>query len=291
MTYPQLTVFNFKISYFVFRIFTLFWLVQQYFFFDKFASRSEIFYEPNLWIQKLIFPEYPSRIFYVSILILTGILLIYSLFKQSYVLNILLFVIIALVNLLVASNIGMSHFGHLLVLSYFFSIFLLPKNLKSENYKSVQIYYLGLLSTYSLSGIWKLISCLKDLATNDPSVSWFEKNAARYNSFLNYFIIDLKLPDWMQWLYKFENLWIVITVFAIFMQAFCFLGAFNRKLLNIFMVFLVCFHIYTEYFVIAEFWLVKQQILFLFFPYHLFYSKIKQLFTEKMAEENGLSVQ
>ena len=113
MTYPQLTVFNFKISYFVFRIFTLFWLVQQYFFFDKFASRSEIFYEPNLWIQKLIFPEYPSRIFYVSILILTGILLIYSLFKQSYVLNILLFVIIALVNLLVASNIGMSHSGHL----------------------------------------------------------------------------------------------------------------------------------------------------------------------------------
>lgn len=278
MTYPKLTVFNFKISYYLFRIFTLFWLCEEISFYHKYSQRPAELYLPTVWFQNLFLPVFPTPLFYYSTIALTVFLLIFSLFRFSIFINIFLFLLVAYISLPVVSYRGLSHTNHVLILSYFFSIFLNPKKLQSVDYKYIQIYYLGLLSTYSLAGFWKLLSSTKDLLTSNPEISWFETNAAKYNSLLNYFVVDKNLPEWMSNIYEYQNLWIVLTVGAIILQTLCFLGAFNRKYLTFFLVFLLIFHFYTLYFVIADLRIMKYGLIVLFFPYHYFYPQIQKRF-------------
>lgn len=278
MTYPKLTVFNFKVSYFLFRIFTLFWMVEQLNFFNQFSKRATELYEPSLWFQKLIIPVFPNDFLYYFIFCITALLIIYSLIKFSVVVNILLFFLLSYVSLPVVAYIGLSHTNHLLILSYFFSIFLNPKQLEEKDYKYVQIYYLGLLSTYSLAGSWKILSAMKGFITNNPATSWFEINAAKYNTMLNYMMVDKKTPDWMLSIYQYENLWVIITIVGIILQALCFLGAFSRRYLTFTLVFLLLFHFYTIYFVIADLRIMKYGLIVLFFPYHYFHRWIQNTF-------------
>ncbi|MGA9211811.1 hypothetical protein [Kaistella sp.] len=278
MTYPKLTVFNFKVSYYLFRIFTLFWLFEQVNFFKIFAKRPSDLYEPTIWLQKIVMPVFPSDFLYYSVVFVTVLMLVYSLFRFSVLVNISLFFLVAYISLPVIAYRGVGHHNHVLILSYFFSIFLNPKKLEDEDYKYVQIYYLGLLITYSLAGFWKLVSIARDWITANPETSWFETNAAKYNSMLNYFIVDEKLPQWMFKMYEYENLWIVITIIGIVLQALCFLGAFSRKYLTFCLVFLVAFHFYNVYFVLADWRSMKYGLIVLFFPYHYFYPWIRKAF-------------
>ncbi|WHF51659.1 hypothetical protein QGN23_14735 [Chryseobacterium gotjawalense] len=278
MTYPKLTVFNFRVSYFLFRVFTLFWLCQQLDFFYKFSKRATELYEPTVWFQRIIMPVFPAAYLYYSAAFVMAVFIVFSLFRFSILVNSLLFFLAAYISLPVVSYNGLSHTNHILILSYFFSIFLNPKKLADEDYKYVQIYYLGLLITYSLAGFWKLVSAGKDLITANPETSWFETNAAKFNSMLNYAIVDQELPHWMLKIYEYENLWIVITIVGIVLQALCFLGAFSRKYLTFCLVFLLMFHFYTVYFVIADLRIMKYGLIVLFFPYHYFYPWIRKIF-------------
>lgn len=274
MNYKELTVFNFKVSYYLFRIFTLFWLVQQVLFFLKFSKRPKEFYEPTIWIQKIFMREYPASTLYFFAIFFTIALILYSIFRFSLWVNMLLFFLTAYVSLVVVGYNGVGHHNHILVLSFFFSVFLNPKEIDSKDFRAVELYYLGILITYSLAGFWKLSSVTKDFITQNPEISWFEKDAAKYNTMLNYFIIDQKVPVWMLQLYEYKELWLILTVGGIIAQASCFLGAFNRKTLTLTLVFLVIFHIYTAYFVIADWRIMKYGLIILFFPYHHFSSSI-----------------
>lgn len=278
MTYPKLTVFNFKVSYFLFRIFTVFWLFEQVQFFNRFAKRAHELYEPTVWFQKIVMPVFPLDLLYYLVVFLTAALLIFSLFRFSVLINILLFFLVAYISLPVVAYRGVSHTNHVLILSYFFSIFLNPRKLEDQDYKYVQIYYLGLLITYSLAGFWKLVSATKDLVTANPEISWFETNAAKYNTMLNYMIVDEKTPLWMLKVYEYENLWIALTIIGIVLQTLCFLGAFSRKYLTFCLLFLLTFHFYTVYFVIADLRIMKYGLIVLFFPYHYFYTWIHKTF-------------
>ena len=278
MTYPKLTVFNFKVSYYLFRIFTLLWLHEQVQFFNRFTKRAHELYEPTVWFQKIVMPVFPSDLLYYFVVFLTAGLLIFSLFRFSVLINILLFFLVAYISLPVVAYRGVSHTNHILILSYFFSVFLNPRKLEDQDYKYVQIYYLGLLITYSLAGFWKLVSATKDLVTANPEISWFETNAAKYNTMLNYMIVDEKTPLWMLKVYEYENLWIAVTIIGIVLQTLCFLGAFSRKYLTFCLLFLLTFHFYTVYFVIADLRIMKYGLIVLFFPYHYFYSWIHKTF-------------
>lgn len=278
MTYPKLTVFNFKVSYYLFRIFTLFWLFEQVQFFKIFTKRAHELYEPTVWLQKIVMPVFPPELLYYFVVFLTAGLLIFSLFRFSVFINILLFFLVAYISLPVVAYHGVNHTNHVLILSYFFSLFLNPRKLKDQDYNYVQIYYLGLLMTYSLAGFWKLVSATKDLVTANPDISWFETNAAKYNTMLNYMIVDEKTPLWMLKVYDYENLWIVVTIIGIVLQALCFLGAFSRKYLTFCLLFLLTFHFYTVYFVIADLRIMKYGLIVLFFPYHYFYTWIHKNF-------------
>lgn len=272
MNYQQLTVYNYKISYFLFRVFTLFWLVEQYNFYQRILKRKTELYSPSNFLQQFILPTFPSELIFCSLIFITTCITIFSLYKQSVILNILLFIFTGIVSMPIAGYFGLSHTNHLLILFYFFSIFLLPKNLKTNDYKYVQYHYLGLLSTYTLAGFWKLVAMGLDFTKNNPKISWYETGAAKYNSIYNYFMIDKSIPSWMEYLYSYENLWVVLTTGGILMQTLSFLGAFNRKILNIVLLFLFTFHLYTKYFVIADLKIMKYGLLFIFFPYHYFKS-------------------
>lgn len=275
MDYKKLTIFNYQIAYYFVRLFTFYWIWEQLQYFKIYSQRPPIFYNPVLWIQKILFAEYPSLQKFAILCGALCVVLIVSLLKQKYWLNFLIFVLVFIINIPIAGYSGVGHHSHVLVLFYFLSIFLLPKNLESKDYKQVQFLNLGILITYSFAGIWKLLSMIKDFITQNPDISWLEKNAAKYNSLYNFYIMDEKLPDWMAYSYSFENLWVFITVIGIVFQALCFLGAFNRNYLTFTILFLLAFHYYTKIFVIADWKSIKFGLIFMFFPYHWFYQFFK----------------
>lgn len=276
MDYKKLTVFNYQISYYAVRIFTFIWLFEQISYFKIYRLREPEFYNPTVWIQQWLFPIFPSPYYFGGLCLLLFILLLLGLFRQKYWITIATFVLVLLVNLPIAGYRGMGHHSHVLILFYFFSIFLLPKNFLPKDYKYVQYLYLGILGTYSLAGIWKLLSMGKDFISKSPDLSWYERNAALINTKYNYYIIDREIPDWMASLYQYEMLWIVITVVGVIFQTICFLGAFNRRFLTFTLLYLLSFHLYTKVFVIADWKSIIYGLIFIFFPYHLFYEFFKK---------------
>jgi hypothetical protein len=244
----------------------------QYLTFRRISRWPKEIYEPFLTIQRFIFPEYPSEILFGSILLICALFLIISLFKQNYILNFLIFVFIAVINFPISLNFSVGHHNHLIIIGYFMAIFLLPKILTKENdYKWVQYFYLGILATYSMAGISKFLGIAKNVIKQTGKITWLDKNAAKINTLDNYWIADIKVPDWVLSLYAYENFWVITTVFGIVVQASSFLGAFNRKYLTFIMIFLYIFHWYTDFFVLANFQDAKNFVLIALFPYHIFY--------------------
>lgn len=282
MKYKALTVFNYKVAYYAMRIFGLYWLLMQYIDFKRISQWPKEIYEPFLPIQRIIFPEYPSEILYISILLICAVLLIITVFKQNYFLNFLIFLLIAVINFPISLNFSVGHNNHLIIIGFFMAIFLLPKNLNTENdFKWVQYFYLGILTTYSLAGISKFVGVAKNLILDTGKITWIDKNAAQINTLDNYWMADIKVPDWILNLYAYENFWVLVTCFGIIVQASCFLGAFNRKFLTFIMVFLYIFHWYTDFFILADFKDAKNFVLIALFPYHIFYPLYMKFLNKK----------
>lgn len=280
LNYQKLTVFNFQVSYYAFRIFTLFWVYQQYQTFDQLAKRPGILYTPVTDFQLLFQPEFPSKFYFVALCILLVINIVWSIFKPNYISNILLFLTTALISLPIAGYVGLGHHNHLLILFYFLSILLIPSKLNSTDYKLIQSFNFGLLATYSAAGLWKILTIFRDWITNNPKISWVDSDAAKMNSLVNYYMIDSSIPVWMERIYENSTLWILLTLLGIILQAFCFLGAFNRKYLTFTVAFLFLFHMYTCYFVLADWRIMKFGTVLVFFPYHYFYTAIKKRFPQ-----------
>ncbi|SIQ29235.1 hypothetical protein SAMN05880574_109106 [Chryseobacterium sp. RU37D] len=286
MKYKELTVFNYKIAYYIMRIFGLYWLLMQYLVFKRISRWPKEIYEPFLDIQRFIFPEYPSEILYVSILILCAVFLIITLFRQNYFLNFLIFVLIAIINFPISLNFSVGHNNHLVIIGFFMAIFLLPKNLNKVNdFKWVQYFYLGILTTYSLAGFSKFLGIAKNLIKGTEKITWLDKNAAKINTLDNYWMADIKVPNWILHLYTYENFWVFITLIGIIAQASSFLAAFNRKYLTFIMIFLYVFHWYTDFFVLADFQDAKNFVLISLFPYHIF-APLLGSFKQKLENNN-----
>jgi hypothetical protein len=269
MNYPQLTVFNYKTVYYVLRVFSLYWLGVQFLKFIELENRPKEIYDPVFGFEKMIFPEFPGIFMATGLIVACGAFIIASVFKPSYVFNIMIFLLMAVINLPLSANFGVHHDNHVIILVYFLSIFLLPKNLEDKDYKLVQYFYLGVLMTYTLAGMGKFLGTAKNIIKHTPKLTWLDKNAAKLNTYDNYWAADMAIPDWMKEIYAYENFWVVLTVVGIGLQFLCFLGAFNRKLLTFFMLFLYIFHTYTAKFVLADFENTNYLLLVIFFPYHI----------------------
>ncbi|WP_390453886.1 hypothetical protein [Chryseobacterium sp. Alg-005] len=183
----------------------------------------------------------------------------------------------AIIALPVSANFGVHHDNHIIILGFFLTIFLLPKNLEDKDYKLVQYIYLGILITYTLSGMSKILGTLKNVIKQTDKLTWISKNAAKMNTYENYWMADEAIPLWIKSIYAYENIWVMVTVLGILTQFFCFLGAFNRKLLTFFMIFIFIFHVYTAEFVLADFSNASYFIIAMFFPYHLLIPLLKKI--------------
>lgn len=278
MNYKQLTVFNYRVAYYTMRIFGIYWLLRQYLEYRRISRWPKEIYEPFLDIQRFIFSEYPSAFLYLTLLLICAALLVITWFRQSVLLNFCIFLLIAVINFPISLNFSIGHNNHLVVIGYFMAIFLLPNKMKDEKeYRWVQYFYLGILTTYSLAGLSKFLGIAKNVIKNSGKLTWLDKNAAKINTLDNYWIADVKVPEWILHLYQYENLWVVITMVAIIIQASSFLGAFSRKYLTFIMIFLYMFHVYTDFFVLADFRDAKNFVLVALFPYHIFYPLIRKL--------------
>ncbi len=276
MNYKQLTVFNYKIVYYAMRVFGLYWLFRQYIEYLRISQWPKEIYEPFLGVQRVLFSEYPSHFLYASILILCAVFLVITLFRQSWMLNLCIFLLMAVINFPISLNFSVGHNNHLVILGYFMAIFLLPEKMNREkDYRWVQYFYLGLLTTYSMAGMFKFLGMAKNIVLHSGKITWIERNAAKINSLDNYWMADVNVPEWMLHLYAYENLWVIVTVMAIVFQAASFLGAFNRTFLTVTMAFLYTFHWYTDFFVLADFKDAKNFVLIALFPYHLLYPLLK----------------
>ncbi|WP_294199766.1 hypothetical protein [uncultured Chryseobacterium sp.] len=278
MNEKQLTVFNYRIAYYAMRIFGVYWLLRQYLEYRRISLWPKEIYEPFLNIQRFIFSEYPSSFLYNTLLLLCAILLIITLFRQSVLLNLGIFLLMAVINFPISLNFSVGHNNHLVLIGYFMAIFLLPEKMKQEkDYRWVQYFYLGILTTYSLAGLSKFLGIAKNVIKHSGKLTWLDKNAAKINTLDNYWMADVKVPEWIIHIYQYENVWVVMTIVAIIIQASSFLGAFSRKYLTFVMVFLYIFHVYTDFFVLADFRDAKNFVLIALFPYHIFYPWISRL--------------
>lgn len=274
MNYKSLTVYNYKVFYYLIRVLAFFMLGYFYVKFSTFSQRSDFLYHPTFFVQELVFPEFPSQFYYVSLLLIAFFSLIISLVKPNIVINVILFVLMALLNTPISAYNGAGHNNHLFVLSFFFSIFLLPQKLKIEDYKSVQFFYAGLLSSYFFAGFWKIVSVFRDLMSDNPRLSWIDIDAAKINTLVNYHNADVFPSDFIFAIYDYKIIWVIITSIAIILQTLSILGTFNRKYLTFTMIYLVVFHLYNKYFVIADFTNAILVVLVVFFPYHLLKGKL-----------------
>lgn len=278
MNYRQLTVFNYKITYYAMRVFGLYWLFRQYLDYRRISRWPKEIYEPFLSVQKLVFPEYPGPFLYGALLLVCASLLIITWFRQSVLLNFCIFLLIAVINFPISLNFSIGHNNHLVIIGYFMAIFLLPgKMTKEQDYRWVQYFYLGILATYSLAGLSKFLGIAKNVVKHTGRMTWLDPGAAKINTLDNYWMADVRVPEWMIHLYDHEHAWVVITVGAIVVQASSFLGAFSRRYLTLVMVFLYIFHWYTDFFILADFRDAKNFVLISLFPYHVFYPWIAKL--------------
>lgn len=278
MNYKQLTVFNYRMVYYAMRIFGVYWLLRQYLEYRRISLWPKEIYEPFLDIQKFIFSEYPGPFLYITLLLLCTVLLIITWFRQSVLLNLGIFLLMAVINFPISLNFSVGHNNHLVLIGYFMAIFLLPEKMTQEkDYRWVQYFYLGILTTYSLAGLSKFLGITKNVIKHSGKLTWLDKNAAKINTLDNYWMADIKVPEWILHLYQYENLWIFVTMIAIIIQASSFLGAFSRKYLTFIMIFLYIFHVYTDFFVLADFRDAKNFVLVALFPYHIFYPWISRL--------------
>lgn len=205
MNYSSLTVFNYKVAYYVIRLYSVYFLWNSYFKYKIFLQRPEELYEPVFYLQQLVFPGYPSGSIMLLICFACTILILISLVKESVLINLSIFILLIAVSVIVSVNYGIPHGNHLLLLCFFLSAFLLPSKLKSADYKYVQYFYLGLLLTYSLSGFWKLTAIAKSVALSEEKLSWISTNAAKINTMINYYAINQPVPDWMINIYSHEK--------------------------------------------------------------------------------------
>lgn len=227
-------------------------------------------YRPSFYIQELVFPIFPSEVYYFSLLLFAFLAIVISVIKPSVVLNVFVFILLAILNLPITAYNGAGHNNHLFVMVFFMSLFLLPNSLTSKDYKRVEYFYAGILLTYTFAGLWKFVSIGKDLLTDNPRLSWLDIDAAKLNTMMNYYFADTLVPRIIIQVYDFKLFWVVTTILAILLQTLSILGAFNRRLLSFTMIYLIIFHVYNLYFVYVDFSHAIWVLLVTFFPYHIF---------------------
>lgn len=265
-------VIGYYFSDFFLRIFTFFWIGYIVFVYNENLHRPKSLYEPIVWIQKILMPELPSQYVFYSIVCLAVGICVITIRSKKIIFRFLLFLILLWFNCIKWNYNFFSHVGHLFLLSHFFTIFIIPqkKMEKKEDATSIRWAMAGVLSTYTMAGIWKYTALFYKLFINPPAqqATWVSKDAVELNAIVSARMWDETISQTSLSMYGINYVWEIGTLFIFFIQLISILGGFNKKLSFFIVPFLVFFHTYNTWFINTSFYVSVITLIILFFPYY-----------------------
>lgn len=264
---------DFLISDKIFRVFTIFWIFYIVSIYNQRIALSEQqLFVPILDFQKLIIPSFPSFFYFYSIVIIGIITALWSIKNKIIFPRIILLFCVLWLNAFQWSFGAISHSGHLLVLTHFFSIFLVYKSgfdLRSF-VTQIKFFQFGILSTYSLAGLWKFIFLIRDtIVPKEEYTTWLDPNSVKRNAIVNLLSKDYIAEGWMARMYDIPFLWQMSAIFVFIIQLIAVLAVIKKKWSYIIVSGLIIFHLYNQYFTLTYFYPAIFTLIIVFFPYHL----------------------
>lgn len=265
---------DYTISDKIIRWFTILWIFHIVYLYNLRLPFSEKgLFIPLLDFQKIFLPIYPSQIYFYSVVIIGIVMTILSIVRKNLLPRILLLFCILWLNAFKWSFGSISHSGHLLILTHFFSLFLIYKpNYDLRSFVAqIKFFQFGILSTYTLAGLWKLIFLIRDsFIPQLETTTWFNSEAVKTNAIINLLSKDYIAESWMEKMYDIPIIWQIAVLIIFFIQLIAILGIVSKKWSYVLVGLLISFHVYNQYFTLTYFYPAIFTLLIVFFPYHLF---------------------
>jgi hypothetical protein len=269
--------FNFYYADRCLRIFTFFWLLFQIYNYLQLADRpKELFIKMNYY-SKVFLPEFPSPVYFSAVLVV-ALIATGCTFKNSgsVLFKVLLLFCVMWFNCLKWSYGFASHVGHFFMLSHFFCLFVPARNTDLQNQRSyvstIRYFFLGLMVTYTISGIWKLGGLVQKIVFSSDVIHWLHPQAALVNAVSGYRFWDNQLGVLLH-AYDYPVVWQVLFLVTLYLQLISFTASIRLPLFYWIGLGTIIFHIHNIVFMRTEFYVTPTIIAILFFPYHLVLKK------------------
>jgi hypothetical protein len=270
-------VFNFFYADRCLRIFTFFWLFYQVYIYFQLQDRpKELFIQMN-YFSRIFMSEFPSSAYFFSIIIIALIANGFSIKNSSSIVNkaLLLFCIMWITCLKWSYGFA-SHVGHFFILTHFFCLFIPAKSPDSSNHgyhiRAIRFFFLGLMITYTISGVWKFGGLIQKLVFHPNVIHWLHPQAALVNAVSGYRFWDNQLGDLLH-AYHFPIIWQILFLVTLYLQMISCIASIRLPLFYWIGLGTIIFHIHNIVFMRTEFYVTPTIIAILFCPYHLIFKK------------------
>lgn len=259
-------------------LFTYLWLLYKAYNYYILTLRPEATFVgvKTFWIE---FKNLPSPFIFISLFIIAIVSLTTSVINIKYTLSrfILLFCLL-LLNLPEWGYGHTAHVNHFFLICHLFGA-IIPNRLKSNNsieesHKLFTYYFLGILTPYLISGLWKWIGLFYKIIFKPNDVHWLHSKAAYFNAFLQFDAHDIDIRNLLP-IYQTPYIWQILFMFYLFLMSIIIIAAYKQVLLPWAGLFLISFHLLNTIAFNIPFYTAPITLACIFFPYHLFFKKEK----------------
>lgn len=269
----KIVLFDYLIADKLFRVFTIFWIFYVITIYQERSLFPDNLFFPQLWFQKLFLNELPSKLYFFSIATVGILCSVLSIIKKNIIYRLVLCFCLLWLNAFIWSFGSISHSGHLFVLTHLYSVFLVcNKSIDEKKFaQEINYFQFGILFTYSIAGLWKLLFLVKDfIYPKMDTTTWLDLEAVKTNAIINLLDKDVIISDKMVHIYEIPYIWQIASLGTFFIQLIAVLGVWNRNFLIPIILGLISFHLYNQFFTLTNFYPAIFTLLIVFFPYHLF---------------------
>ncbi|WP_066832675.1 hypothetical protein [Rufibacter ruber] len=255
-----------------FRAFTFLWLYWAMAKFELLLERPRVLYTPMNAIAESIAPVLPAKPAFWAVLCVAAVANLAKIFcRQTVWLQGLLVGCLLWANLVLWGYGFLSHINHVFLLAHLFLVWVAvekPSNNppSREQFQTINWFYLGLLFTYTLAGLWKVGALGRKLLMSSGDVHWLKPEAALYNALVSFRDYDQPFP-YAQLFLGYPWVWQVGFVLVVYLQVASVFAAWRPALRPWVGFFLVCFHLLNQFAFLIFFKVTCLVLLCLFFPY------------------------
>lgn len=261
-------MYNHSVALKLFDILSIGWVVFMLHASLRFDLRPSGLFSPLHWFANLLMPIAPSLtvVFFIGFLIILG--LIYQIIRiRRWYLSTLIFIGLIWLNSYKYSYGFSAHINHLFLLVNFLAI-PFPIAKADQAFKSIQLFHIGILFTYSSSGFFKVIVLCKKLFSENIEYNWFFDRALYYQAFISYRAFDEQMPTWLFQVLQIEILPAILMGLVMTIQTSAVFFALRPKVSFYYSLVLVVFHVCNMFLFKIYFWMSCFTLLLIFFPYH-----------------------